>query len=544
MQEHNFDKILDFLCSGIAMKSEQERVRDELYDHLMCKYETNIACGLDEEQAVESAIKDLGDVKKMKKDLGSVHGFAPKPAMKKAMEYLFVGYVFLVINFWQSGFYWEIFRFLLTIVFLTGLFCLSKANKKLKTAFYFRSASFVISCLMNAFMADWFEVFNFNIPFGIINFVLSVIFWSYLTGGLYELVKPYESITPMKKKLNICFAVNIIFDSVQLLLYTVYYKDNNYGISMSGWGFLLFFAVAMISAFVTFFIFRSVSNLLFDSDHEYKTEVSASKKTAVVIISLLVGILPAVCVDVGYSLQKAETMVHTIDDSDISQAEYSRICKNLLSYGIPEELVYSLPESEIERYADSLDLSEIDKPTQNYYSRISEAELDNFDGVIVETNSWAVVLKDGNIRVLSYMKYIEGSKGFIDGAFWDSSLTPSVREDGAGFVLILSKENGAVVRNEPIETYIEEHGSPYGVNGACFEAKDGLTVIFAQTFTDNEPQRYNYIINSYVRKTPFAFLCRKPYDAYYMPKYETFEYAHNQGFVDFRSGEPLIEIES
>lgn len=470
----------------------------------------------------------------MEKDFKADQNFAIRMSMKKAIQYLSVGYVCSALIFLNSGIIWELFGFVFSLVMIMGLFCISQANKKLKKAFYLRSSSLAVSCLLYALMADWFKAFNFNIPFGIVIFVLDVLFRINLCSGLYELVKPYESTKPMKKKIDILLAISIVLSCLQLFLFVAYFKDNSYDVGFYGLGFAIYI-IALVIVFASFCLFRNISTLLFDSEHEYKTEASASKKFTVVVIAALVGILPAVCVDIGYSLQKAETSVHTIDDSDISQAEYDRICDNLLSYGVPEELVYSLPESEIEKYADSLNLSQLDESTQKYYSQQKGADVNDFDGVITETDSWAIALSDNNVRVLSYIKYVEGAKGFIDGAFWDSSLTSSAEEDEADFVLILSEENGKTVRNEPIETYISENGLPYEINGVCFEAKDGLTVIYAQTFTDNNPgQDYNYIINSFIRKTPFAFFFRTPYEAYYNPKYEVFEYAHNQGFVDFR----------
>lgn len=541
MKEHNFDKILDFLCSGIAMKSERERVRDELYDHLMCKYETNIACGMEEEKAVEAAIKDLGDAEKLKSDLGAVHGYAPKTAMKKALEGLRFSYLFaLMCGAFKAMNRNEIWGLIGPAYFLLGVFGISKANKKLKRAFYINSISYVLICLLNGFMSDWFELFNFNIPFGIVNFVLNVLFSACFTGGLYELVKPYESIKPMKNKLRVVFVLNIILSVVQFILFTTHYGDNNYEILK------IPLAVAILCANVVNFTLWNMSKLLFDSDHEYKVEASVSKSFSVLIIALIVGVLPAVCIDVAYSLQKAETSAYTIDDSDISQSEYNRICNNLLSYGIPEEIVYNLPESEIEKYGDSLNLSEIDNSAKSYYLRREETELKNFNGVLVETNTWAVVLKNGNIRVLSYLKYVEGSKGFIDGAFLESSLTTSQEKDESSFVLVLSEENGVTVKNEPIGVYDIINGANNTSNGVIFEAKNGLTVICAQTFTDNEPQRYNYILSLYVRKTPFALFYRNPYDAflytdsydYYKGKRKVIEYDINQELVGFRSGEP------
>ena len=43
MNENRFDEILEYLCSGIMSKKERENVKDELYDHLMTKFEINLA---------------------------------------------------------------------------------------------------------------------------------------------------------------------------------------------------------------------------------------------------------------------------------------------------------------------------------------------------------------------------------------------------------------------------------------------------------------------------------------------------------------------
>ena len=53
--QQRFDRFLDYVCGNIISKRERENARNELYDHLMCIYECNLAQGMDEEHAAIEA---------------------------------------------------------------------------------------------------------------------------------------------------------------------------------------------------------------------------------------------------------------------------------------------------------------------------------------------------------------------------------------------------------------------------------------------------------------------------------------------------------
>ena len=74
-------------------KSERQSVRDELYDHLMCKYETNLAIGMDEEKATEEAIDALGNKSVLKENLQKVHWYYPAQSLKSALNMLIISMV-------------------------------------------------------------------------------------------------------------------------------------------------------------------------------------------------------------------------------------------------------------------------------------------------------------------------------------------------------------------------------------------------------------------------------------------------------------------
>ena len=73
MSERKFEEILEYLCGDIAFKSERRDAMDELYDHLMKKYETNLACGMTEDEAEDDAVNQLGDTKQIRMDLIRAH---------------------------------------------------------------------------------------------------------------------------------------------------------------------------------------------------------------------------------------------------------------------------------------------------------------------------------------------------------------------------------------------------------------------------------------------------------------------------------------
>ncbi len=73
LSEHKFDGLLEYLCGDIVSKSERNDVRDELYDHLMMRYETNLACGMSEDEAEAEAAEHLGDTDELKINLNKIH---------------------------------------------------------------------------------------------------------------------------------------------------------------------------------------------------------------------------------------------------------------------------------------------------------------------------------------------------------------------------------------------------------------------------------------------------------------------------------------
>ncbi len=524
MNENVFDKILDFLCSGIMSKKERQNVRDELFDHLMCKYETNLAMGMDEDCAAQSAINDLGDKTVIKYRLSQVHSYYPNLSMKKAMNLLIFGFclmsfqINIIINIINTG---EITKFIGQVVMLVAMFCLSKANGKLKKAFAFGSAEFTLTKIAVAITPALPSVVFF-VPhlLYIASCIANIIEWCYLFYGLRDLTAPFKE--EYKKTIPYGFAafVNAIAPVYFIWIYSAMIVSENSISDVSEAATeaaFIFIPFALISIIITLVVFVMSSKCLWQNDHEYQIETSSKKKAIAAIIAVAVAIVPMVAVDLYVSYEKADTEVYSIDDSDIPGAEYNRICSNLLSYGIPEKLVYSLPESEILKFEDSIPATDFEYP-KTYGLVYSNPDFGRY-GFEFDAHNCAIGLKNENgvidSRFMVWIEYKEDMRGHYSDYIQIKPPTynfiPSYgTEKCSDTVLILSEENGKIMKNEPLETDYDDFfdGS---VTGIRFQAKDGMLIYFGKNFIVDNSKTVTYqTVNLYHKFSPLTTIRNIP----------------------------------
>ncbi|MBR3819807.1 MAG: hypothetical protein IKJ41_11780 [Clostridia bacterium] len=547
MQEHNFDKILDFLCSGIMSKKERQNVRDELFDHLMCKYETNIAMGMDDELATENAIKDLGDRTVIKYRLSQVHSYYPNLSMKKAMNLLTLGFclmsfqINIIINIINTG---EITKFIGQIIMIVALFCLSKSNDKLKKAFVFGSAEFTLTKIAVAITPALPSVV-FWIPhvLYIASCIANIVKWFYLFYGLRDLTAPFKE--EYKKTIPYGFAsfVNLLSPAYFIWLYSAMIVSENSIPDISevatGAAYIII-PFALISIIITLVVFVMTSKCLWQNDHEYQIETSSKKKAIAAILAVAVAIVPMAAVDLWISYEKADTEVYTIHDSDISEDEYNRICGSLLSYGIPEKLVYSLPESEILKFEDSIPATDFEYP-KTYDLVYSNSDFGRY-GFEFDAYNCAIGLKNENgvidSRFMVWIEYKEDIKGHysdyiqIKPPMYNFILSNGT-EKCSDTVLILSEENGKIMKNEPLETYYDDFFDD-SVTGIRFQAKDGMLIYFGKNFIVDNSKTVTYqTVNLYHKIFPLTTMRNIP-DEYKDDVLGLVSFSvHAQQWVDF-----------
>ena len=128
--QQRFDGFLDYVCGNIISKRERENTRNELYDHLMCTYECNLARGMDEEHAAIEAENSMGDRNAVRAQLEQVHASFPELDFKKALALVTVGFVFMSFMLEVSyPLLKEVIQLFGMALFFAGRFCLRKASK-------------------------------------------------------------------------------------------------------------------------------------------------------------------------------------------------------------------------------------------------------------------------------------------------------------------------------------------------------------------------------------------------------------------------------
>lgn len=562
MQEHNFDEILDFLCSGIMSKSERESVRDELYDHLMCKYETNLAIGMDEEKAAEEAIDALGSKSKLKENLQDVHWYYPAQSLKSAMYILLFGLLMPIvfIPFSFSSFYAEfaaVFNVLSFIVMLVALFSLKTANDEFKLAYKLclvYSVVFVLITAAEPFMGDYTTL---NLFFDFIPSVLSVIYLINVFIGLNELIKPYDEST-LISKLKRDFIVLYVYQFLALLFA---YKGNNFNDWFdSSTEFILFFSLFFMGALQLFRFtkrFIKIIDILYESDHEYKVDISTRNRYLVVILSLLFVVVSIGSADLIYSnmkITKQYNQAYTIDDFEIEQSEYERICENIVSYGIKKEYVALMPKSEIIKYKDIINFSEFTdsaKSLMEYYEEDkSSNSVDYYNSNNREKTMWDFVSSmnyaipltvnfDGtaDVRFIKIFRiYNQANELYKDAVvledetYIDNNVYPkgSVEKYNGDLLVGVRIDGNKLYKKDVVPIYGKwQKGADYNIHGFKYDFEPGTIIFYATTRRVTEPNMTvcNMNLIHFHQKTPFTFPIRN------IETYAKLNYTSESSFV-------------
>lgn len=491
MQEHKFNEILDYLCSDIISKTESQNVRDEIYDHLMCKYETNLAVGLDDEQAEKKAVEELGDISTLRFKLGQVHSYAPKLSLKKAMNLLIFGYFLTCFNLSFFNGMKEITSFIGTVCMIVALFCFRTSNNKFKIAFYSESVSSVISWIAFAINPIYAIPFVCNASIIIVSNVLSLISFFIVLLGIRELVIPHMTAYPKKIPFVFCIFMNGLWAVINTVLLIVMVDSGEFYTNYKNtFLFVLFFFIIILN----FFVLVRSSKVLWSSDHEYKIENSSARKIVVALLAVVFATFPTVTVDFFLATQKAETSDYSIEDYEMTQGDYERICSKMLAYGIPQNVIYSLPKSEIANYSDCFEITEYSQREQNFihYTDYGPFSFESYnDGIAVRYSTMLFEIKNSDgrshYRILSWLDYSNIETTYDEAFFFNYNHKAFIplNYDGKyndNFLLILSEEDGKLIENEPLDVYTNEKSLTDEITGIRFEGKEELLIVHAADY--------------------------------------------------------------
>ncbi len=519
MQEHNFDEILEYLCSGIMSKSERQSVRDELYDHLMCKYETNLAIGMDEEKATEEAIDALGNKYVLKENLQKVHWYYPAQSLKSALNMLIISMVMPILTSFlaNSPYLVEtlpVFAILIYAIDLAALFSLRTSNSVFNFAFKYE-IFYTAVVLLNEAVEPYVNFDEYWQSLILILLNLASVFLRF--KGIKELLKPYSKTDDVSK-----ISIQYVFILVNSIYFIV--------VSYNPGGVLLAWYLVMLLTLLYGFVSKmlKISDVLYKSDHEYKVELSVPKRLAVGLAVVVFAVCSIFAADLIYSnikITKNENEIYTVNDCEMEESEYNRICETLVSYGIREEYVSVFPKSELMNYENAVNKSELTESAQqflDYYDTYGtnvdlyygDNEEKMFDSVYVDNYSVCLgYSEDGLLRVRfikifcvpSYVSdsYYKDAVVFDDEDFVYNGV---FNEKDGDFITAMKLKDSKLYKKE-----VKNLGnSSYSPTGFIFDVEPGTIIIYATTkkLIDINSAIFNFDFTYYHQKYPITFPLR------------------------------------
>ena len=504
MQEHKFDDVLNYLCSGIMSKSERQSVRDELYDHLMCRYETNIAVGMSEDEAEEKAVEALGNKSALKDKFQKVHWYYPAQSLRTAFYILILSMTLPLIsvslssgdNMYAVG---MIASVISIVVEITALYMLKTANGWFENSFKIGIATSVMSVLQlvsEPFLLQWQEA-NMWLSFAVLLF--STVKYYLIYKGVKELVKPYDGGKTVSQG------------------FLFYFQTFIFGLSVpSGVNNDVFSVIYYLISVICFFSFVAcmlkASDILYRSDHEYKVNISVTKRWLVAISALLIIFAVIFTGNFVYSktrINKSHNIPYSTEDVKMEQQEYERIFQNISSYGIDENLVSLLPKSEVSKYAGVINKSKLSESARllwdHYNKTIEDSEVYAFDRnqqsfydyCMVRNYAVPLGYSDDGEQLVRFIKVFRvpeemDSKCYKDIVLFDDYLEnidmmlPDFKEEkyGGDLLIALKLEDGKLYQRDlklvnGRYDSTNELNSP--VRGFMFDVEPGVTIIYAAT---------------------------------------------------------------
>ena len=354
-----FDKFLDYVCGDIISDRERENTRNELYDHLMCTYECNLAQGMDEEHAAIEAENSMGDKNDVKTKLGQVHASFPELRFKSALALVIAGFFFASFQISLLSGMDILIKLFGQSLMIAGIFCLRKAHKKLGLSFAAIMGQYVLSGASTVLtpIAE-----DHPLPIFILSLlgaICGAAFWILFVGGLIDLTRGREDAEALH--LPLCAVSNVLLSALSGGTYIYMYitKTASLNSESAPVFFLIAISLVILNMIITIAVLRRANKFLYESGHEYEAESSGLRKAAVTLCAFALVLAACAGFDTYRLTRKAEIEPYSTADIAMDADERARIENTLADYGVDREVLKLLPNSEIMRFRNTASIDKL-----------------------------------------------------------------------------------------------------------------------------------------------------------------------------------------
>ena len=538
-----FDKFLDYVCGDIISDRERENARNELYDHLMCTYECNLARGMNEEKAAIEAENSMGDKNDVKTKLGQVHASFPELRFKSALALVIVGFFFASFQISLLGGMDILIKLFGQSLMIAGTFCLRKAHKKLGSAFAAIMGQYVFSGASTVLTPIAEDHPLPILVLSLLGAICGAAFWVLFVGGLIDITRGREDAETLH--LPLCAVSNVFLYALNGGTYIYMYITKTASLNSENAPvfFLIAISLVILNMIITIAVLRRTNKFLYESGHEYEAESSGLKKAAITLCAFALVLAACAGFDAYRLTRKAEIEPYSTSDIAMDADERARIENALADYGVDREVLKLLPNSEIMRFRNTASVDKLTdrslqgiKYTKEYQSRRSSDGKLKF-GVYTmsmiddpsyyfENFTYCVTDNDGKKRLLCSfeLKNIESAKkgnikNYADCLEFEKSdankrlTTYQVYRNNDSF-FILTREDGQELKNKPLN--IKRKTDALGntaISEVEFQCKPGMRIFYTADLTIADTPYPIYDIElgaSYIhRKRPILWISER-----------------------------------
>ncbi len=474
-----FDDYTEYITRRIMSSKKKAEVRDEYYSHLLEEYERYTYLGKSHVEAQACAVDAMGDKDILKEQFGELYSIIPFKYMKSSLNLIMWGMLLssFQIDVGIDGFT-QIVEFIGTALLIFGLLKIRKTDKKLNIAFFMTVGIQFIGIVGAHIGRTLIEPTDFLVVFKLIYILLNVVMYAFLFTGISNLCLSLKGDGLKKPNLKLGY----IFYCIMALLVVI-----------AVLGFYPILLAASVFLFLSLWQLRNARNILANENEEFelKTVIAVGEKAVYCVLIFAIAVTPIISM-LSVSGSQPKTEVYNPADTSYSADEVNNVKLEMLTLGMPENILNDLPDSEIMKYKGAVYL---EKTKGQKWARSNKNLWLNFSSYIFFfPNGQARSLLCADIDDRSVLRYRNGLYLRHSREDWVAMSTGAEDE----FYLALSESAG--------KTYKSEIIAPYEAKIYTFDSVEGFEFKFPKDSVNRRAYVSHQInIQSYAQEHMVSF---------------------------------------
>ncbi len=370
-----FDAYIKTVSKEIKDRKVKRELKEELFSHLIEIYERNIALGMSDDDAQKDAVSHMGDSEAVAETFKKLYPISTNKFLKGLTSVLVYSFAHYFITIWSNGYISDVYGariFLAFAVQFVVFYCLKRANKYFKAALITTVINYL--CIFIFSILNKYFIIEFDIFLPILNFILGSIKYIFLFAGIINVEKDVE--IPKGAALSSRISAVLMIVTHATLVASAYINSDF---------FIIILLVAFFTAIYPIIHIGSSYDLLDRIEWDIKKTVRDRRVATIIVIVFCLVAIGIRCIP----LSAPELQNHNSVSINANKEAYE-IRENLISLGLPKDIAYDLPDSEILLYKNAKSM---------------EADIEDDEYVTLRNRAYAFYIFD-DTKNLDYVRIL------------------------------------------------------------------------------------------------------------------------------------------